>query len=37
MTGYTYDMSIYLGNDRQHATHATVTSLTRRVEEVEYI
>jgi hypothetical protein len=40
MTGYTYDMNIYLGKDRQNttqamtATHATVKSLTRRVEGV---
>jgi len=37
-TGYTYDMNVYLGNDRQRvaqhltATHATVTNLTRGVE-----
>ena len=37
-TGYTCDMSVYLGKDRQRAaqhltaTHATVTNLTRRVE-----
>ena len=37
-TGYTYDMNIYLGKDRQRAeqhltaTHATVTNLTRGVE-----
>jgi hypothetical protein len=37
-TGYTYDMKVYLGKDRQHvtqdmaATHATVKELTRRVE-----
>jgi hypothetical protein len=35
MTGYTYDMRIYLGKDRQNATqtmtiHATVRNLTRR-------
>ena len=36
--GYTYDMSVYLGKDRQRATqhltatHATVTNLTRGVE-----
>jgi hypothetical protein len=39
-TGYTYDMGVYLGNDRQQpaqhlaATHTTVTNLTRRVEGV---
>jgi len=38
--GYTYDMDVYLGKDRQRvtqhptATHATVTNLTRRVEGV---
>jgi len=37
-TGYTYDMKVYLGKDRQRtaqhltATHATVTKLTREVE-----
>ena len=37
-TGYTYDMKVYLGKDRQHtaqhvtATHATVTELTRKIE-----
>jgi len=37
-TGYTYDMNVYLGKDRQRAaqhltaTHATVTNLTRDVE-----
>jgi hypothetical protein len=37
-TGYTYDMNVYLGKDRQRAeqhltaTHATVTNLTRGVE-----
>jgi len=37
-TGYTYDMNVYLGQDRQRAaqhltaTHATVTNLTRGVE-----
>ena len=37
-TGYTYDMKVYLGKDRQRiaqhltATHATVTILTRKVE-----
>jgi hypothetical protein len=36
-TGYTYDMKVYLGKDRQRvtqdvtATHATVKELTRRV------
>ena len=36
-SGYTYDMDLYLGKDRQRATqhltatHATVTNLTRRV------
>jgi hypothetical protein len=39
MTGYTYDMRIYLGKGRQNATqmtttYATVRSLTRRVEGV---
>ena len=38
-TGYTYDMKVYLGKDRQStaqhvtATHATVTELTRKIEE----
>ena len=37
-TGYTYNMNVYLGKDRQRvaqhltATHATVTNLTRGVE-----
>ena len=37
-TGYTYDMKVYLGKDRQRmvqhltATHATVTELTRKIE-----
>ena len=37
-TGYTYDMNVYLGKDRQRAaqhltaTHARVTNLTRGVE-----
>jgi len=37
-TGYTYDMNVYLGKDRQRAaqnltaTHATVTTLTRGVK-----
>jgi len=37
-TGYTYDMKVYLGKDRQHmaqhvtATHATVTELMRKIE-----
>ena len=37
-TGYTYDMNVYLGKDRQRAeqhltaTHSTVTSLTKGVE-----
>ena len=37
-TGYTYDMKVYLGKDRQWmaqhvtATHATVTDLTRKIE-----
>jgi hypothetical protein len=37
-TGYTYDIKVYLGKDRQRkaqeltATHATVTELTRKVE-----
>jgi len=37
-TGYTYDMNVYLGKDRQRAaqhltaTHATMTNLTRDVE-----
>jgi hypothetical protein len=35
--GYTYDMDVYLGKDKEKATkhltatHATVTNLTRRV------
>jgi hypothetical protein len=39
-TGYTYDMDVYLGRDRQQvaehltATHTTVRNLTRRVEGV---
>ena len=38
LTGYTYDMKVYLGKDIQHmaqhvtATHATVTELTRKIE-----
>ena len=38
--GYTYDIGVYLGKDRQRATqhltatHATVANLTRRVEGV---
>jgi hypothetical protein len=38
LTGYTYDMNIYVGKDRQRtaqhltATHATVTELTRKIE-----
>jgi len=38
LTGYTYDMKVYLGKDRQRtaqhvtATHATVTELTRKIE-----
>ena len=37
-TGYTYDMKVYLGKERQRtaqhvtATHATVTELTRKIE-----
>jgi hypothetical protein len=36
-TGYTYDMNVYLGRDRQMpehltATHSTVTGLTNGVE-----
>jgi len=37
-TGYTYDMKLYLGKDRQctaqhvTVTHATVTELTRKIE-----
>ena len=37
-TGYTYDMKVYLGKDRQRtaqhvtATHATVTELMRKIE-----
>jgi len=37
-TGYTYDMNVYFGKDRQRAaqhltaTHATVTNLARGVE-----
>jgi hypothetical protein len=39
ITGCTYDISIYLGMDRPNAvrmrvTHATVKSLTRRVEGI---
>jgi hypothetical protein len=40
MTGYTYDISIYLAKDRQNttqtmiATHVAVKSLTRRVKSV---
>jgi len=36
-TGYTYDMKVYLGKDRQRtaqhvtATHATVTELMRKI------
>jgi len=36
-TGYTYDMNVYIGKDRQReeqhltATHSTVTSLTKWV------
>jgi len=38
LTGYTYDMSAYLGKDRQRmaqhvtATHVTVTEMTRKIE-----
>jgi len=38
LTGYTYDMKVYLGKDRQRttqhvtATHATVMELTRKIE-----
>jgi hypothetical protein len=41
-TGYTYDMKVYLGKDRQRtaqhvtATHATVTELTRKTEGREH-
>ena len=41
-TGYTYDMKVYLGRDRQctaqhvTATHATVTELMRKIEGREY-
>jgi len=37
-TGYTYDMTVYLGRDRQHtvqhltATHATVSELTEKIQ-----
>ena len=37
-TGYTYDMNVYLGKDRQRtaqhvtAAHATVSELTRKIE-----
>ena len=37
-TGYTYDIKVYLGKERQHiaqhltATHATMTELTRQIE-----
>ena len=37
-TGYTYDMTVYLGNDRQRtaqhltATHATVSEVTKKVQ-----
>jgi len=33
-TGYTYDIKVYLGKDRQRvsATHATVTELKRKIE-----
>jgi len=39
MTGYTYDMRIYLGEDRQYVTQEmtithVIVSLTRRVEGV---
>jgi hypothetical protein len=40
MTGHTYDMSVYMGSDRQNATqvmtaaHARVKNFTRRVEGV---
>jgi hypothetical protein len=42
MTGYTYNMRIYLGKDRQNttqmitATHKTVRSLARRVGRVSH-
>jgi hypothetical protein len=38
--GYNYNMSVYLGKDRKHATlsmaamHATVTGLTARIEHL---
>ena len=38
LTGYTYDMKLFLGKDRQHtaqhltATRATVTELTWKIE-----
>jgi hypothetical protein len=38
MTGYTYDMEVYLGKDRQRATtdmtatHATVKQMTRKIQ-----
>ena len=37
-TGYTYDMTVYLGRDREHtaqhltATHATVSELTKKIQ-----
>ena len=37
-TGYTYDMTVYLGRDRQRtaqrltATHATVSELTKKIQ-----
>ena len=40
--GYTYDMSVYLGKQRQHATaeitatHGTVLQVIRRVEELKH-
>jgi hypothetical protein len=42
MTGYICDMKFYLGKDRQNSTqmmtaiHATVRSLTGRVERIGY-
>jgi hypothetical protein len=40
--GYIYNMSVYLGRDRKHAaariitTHATVSRLTTRIENLEH-
>jgi len=32
MTSYTYNMNVYFGKERQNATHATVSSQTRKAE-----